>query len=167
MTRSWFPRSLSAAARRTFFSLAAGLSLGALGCSSPTSTFGLAVTYDDHVGTKGSFCSPPGNAQGGSGARLDGKAEGKLPHLWVDTHQDGGNTPYEVVVARVMAYRPGTQVPAEREVLVARVYDEAFGTSQREDTFTATFEGRTFDFTLRGVSSSGGCAAVGPTSPRP
>jgi hypothetical protein len=115
MTRSWFPRSLSAAARRTFFSLAAGLSRG----------------------------------------------------LWVDTHQDGGNTPYEVVVARVTAYRPGTQVPAEREVLVARVYDEAFGTSQREDTFTATFEGRTFDFTLRGVSSSGGCAAVGPTSPRP
>lgn len=41
-------------------------------------------------------------------------------------------------------------------------YDEAFGAAQREDRFTARFEGRTFTFTLRGVASSEGCPAVVP-----
>lgn len=162
MSHAWFPRSSSAAARPTVSLVVAGLVLGLLGCSSPTSTFGLAVAYDEQGGTKGALCSPAGNAQGGSGVRLDGKAEGALPHLWLNTHQDGGSSPYEVVVERVTAYRPGTLVPAQREVLVARAYDEAFGAAQREDTFTASFEGRTFTFTLRGVASSEGCPAVGP-----
>ena len=128
-------------------------------CTTEVSSFGLATSFVEVEpdGRKGGSCVLAGNAKGGSATRLDHKAtEAKdaFPHLWYETHQDGGSTPYRLEVYTVGAYLEGTTVPAQKTVLKSASYDEAFGASSGTDSFSVEFEGKTYAFRVFGIPSS-------------
>jgi hypothetical protein len=132
-----------------------GVSLVA--CTSEVSSFGLATSFVEPDGTKGASCVLAGNAQGGEAVRLDHKAneaKNAFPHLWYETHQDGGNTPYRLEVYTVSAYVEGTLVPAQKTVLKSASYDEAFGASSATDTLSVEFEGETYTIRVFGIPSN-------------
>ena len=144
---------------RLFFA-SLGLSLLTVaGCSSPPpSTFGLGYAYRLSSGTSGASCNLAGDGRGGSASQVttardrDGKQT--FPHLWVGVEQDGGNTPYKFEVYSVRAYKSGTLVPAEKDVLKAVTYDEAFGQAGKKDSFTIPFEGETVTIDVEGIPST-------------
>lgn len=149
--------------RSSLFVLAfASISPFASGCTAPVSTFGIAVSYVDDTGKKGRFCDAPGDAQGGTGVRLDDKSKEAFPHLWISTHQGGGSEPYELVVEQVTAYRGETLVPSASTVVLSRTYDERFGASKGEDGFVVELEGRRFDVRVQGLPQEGSCSASAP-----
>lgn len=126
-------------------------------CTTEVSSFGLATSFIEADGTKGSSCVLAGNAQGGEATRLDHKAteaKNAFPHLWYETHQDGGSTPYRLEVYTVSAYVEGTTVPARKTVLRSATYDEAFGASSGTDTLSVEFEGKTYTFRVFGIPAN-------------
>ena len=126
-------------------------------CTTEVSSFGLATSFVEPDGTKGASCVLAGNAQGGEAVRLDHKAteaKNAFPHLWYETHQDGGSTPYRLEVYTVSAYREGTMVPAQKTVLKSATYDEAFGASSGTDSFSVEFEGKTYTIRVFGIPSN-------------
>lgn len=133
-----------------------GLSFAMSACHPPESTFGLALAYENPDGMKGNVCSLAGNAQGGSSVRLDTKARNKdtFPHLWIETHQDGGSSPYSVEVFVVTSYVDDTMLPAKKEMLKSTAYDEAFGQGGRSDAFTVTFENQSYGIRVTGLPAS-------------
>lgn len=126
-------------------------------CTTEVSSFGLATSYVEPDGSKGASCILAGNAKGGEAVRLDHKAteaKNAFPHLWYETHQEGGNTPYRLEVYTVGAYREGTLVPEQKTVLKSASYDEAFGASSGTDTISAAFEGKTYTIRVFGIPSN-------------
>jgi hypothetical protein len=129
------------------------------GCSPGPSTFGLQIIAELPDGTKQYDCDPPGNAHGGSWTRLDRKATsaekiGAFPHLFLEQHQNGEGTPYELYVWAVSGYVAGTAVPADRVALKAAVYDEAFGRAGKTDSFVVVFENKSYAIQVKGLPGS-------------
>ncbi len=137
-------------------SLFFGLLIGLCACSSnEDSTFGLSIRHETE-GRVGAMCTSAGNAKGGSALKLD-PSEG-LPDLWVEDEQNfAEDRAYKVRLYIARAYVPGTTVPSEKEVLVERRYDEAFGRTGGTDSMEATFEGQTYRLSVTGLAASAQC----------
>ncbi len=132
--------------------------LAAVGCNPPPSSFGLGYRYLRDDGTKGTSCSLAGNAQGGSATLVakarDEKGKDTFPHLWVESHQDGGDTPYTLDVYTTRGYQGDTLLPADKEIVKSVAYAEAFGAGQQKDSFTVVFEGKSVAFDVQGIPAA-------------
>ena len=124
-------------------------------CSARTSFGLIAECKSDNCVGAGDMCVPHGSIGDSAYTRIDSKAGGPPPHLWLTWTSSGGTSPIYVELYEVDAYESDRVSPrpilVDENLLARRTYDKSFGYSRETDEFTVSFERQDYRISVRGL----------------